>query len=219
MLAGNPEDGALKCLFEHFTSDESEDNRIAMVDRLRGNILSMDGHLKWRVIDLFGTEPLILLIRMVHPKLPASEQLQAAIEFYQIPECDLALHNGFKVRNLFPGPHSMFQDEDFRKSVRRVAKVFKLTNMHMERVLAGIKTVSPGKHPNVERLTDHGFRIFGPRDWANYFGVGGWVGGRDRQGSITMSSESWQQVTCPSSALRTHRQEECVQLQHVQQNN
>ena len=72
MLAGNPEDGALKCLFEHFTSDESEDNRIAMVDRLRGNILSMDGHLKWRVIDLFGTEPLILLIRMVHPKLPAS---------------------------------------------------------------------------------------------------------------------------------------------------
>ena len=29
MLAGNPEDGALKCLFEHFTSDESEDNRIA----------------------------------------------------------------------------------------------------------------------------------------------------------------------------------------------
>ena len=34
MLAGNPEDGALKCLFEHFTSDESEDNRIAMVDRL-----------------------------------------------------------------------------------------------------------------------------------------------------------------------------------------
>ena len=170
MLAGNPEDGALKCLFEHFTSDESEDNRIAMVDRLRGNILSMDGHLKWRVIDLFGTEPLILLIRMVHPKLPASEQLQAAIEFYQIPECDLALHNSLQVRRLFLGPHSMFQDEDFRKSVRRVAKVFKLCNMHMERVLSGIKSVSPGKHPNVERLTYHGFRIFGPGDWANYFG-------------------------------------------------
>ena len=144
-------------MFEHFTSDESEDNRIAMVDRLRGNILSMDGHLKWRVIDLFETEPLMLLIRMVHPKLPASEQLQAAIEFYQIPECDLALHNGLKVRRLFPGPHSMFQDEDFRKSVRRVAKVFKLTNMHMERVLAGIKTVSPGKHPNVERIMAAGY--------------------------------------------------------------
>ena len=51
----------------------------------------------------------------------------------------------------------MFQDEDFRKSVRRVAKVFKLCNMHMERVLAGIKTVSPGKHPNVERIMAAGY--------------------------------------------------------------
>ena len=155
MLEGDPTEGYFGALFYHFC-EEDEAQQLDMIERLRGKVLHMDAHLHWR-IDSELDDVFYDLIRMIHPRLSTTDQIAAANRFWNAPECDLHGFNGMKVKAIFAGALAMYYDGAFRDTLKVFSKKAKLTNMHMERILGGIKQSSPGKRPMIDRVLAAGY--------------------------------------------------------------
>ena len=70
--------------------------------------------------------------------------------------CCLDANVAYKCRHVWRNAQEMMRDHAFLEHLKQVQSSMKITNMHMERLLARLKKAAPGKHPLAERYVAAG---------------------------------------------------------------
>ncbi len=111
---------------------------------------------QWRFVKPFAGWPYKLLWGMLRPK----SELQKIVHGFfseDTPLCCLESKMSYKLRHQWKDEHSMLRDEPFWRALGLFGREAKITNMHVERLLAMVKRSVHQKVPTMERLCQNGF--------------------------------------------------------------
>jgi hypothetical protein len=100
----------------------------------------------------------LALVRMVDPSESEESQRAIAHAFWNASPCCKHTAFGSKIMDLFASADAMFENTDWKNTLRLLAKKFKICNMHTERQFALIKKsyAHIGGAPEVERVCGGG---------------------------------------------------------------
>ena len=140
-------DGAMAPVFWFFEGSQ------ILTARSRKLVLNMAAQTWWR-FGVFEQYP-FKLVQMVDPAHP--DPAMAAQDFWDCPQCCKSPHFCRKVMRLFESSRQLLDDKEFNLLLRNWSAKTKLTNMHIERLLALIKRGIPGAN---RRVGPDGFALF-----------------------------------------------------------
>ena len=147
-LATRIEEGRLKPLFHQYVScDVGKDQ---LTTRIREMTMAMSAQVWWWFELVFSSWPYMLL-RMVDQRHLATP-LAVAKEFWDDHFCNKDSWFSEKLMTLFRSAEEMASDPTLLVALNNWGRTAKVSNMHLERMLARMKKGTPQKAPMLERL-------------------------------------------------------------------
>ena len=143
--------GELAAVFRHY--GDAFGHRDELQTNARAMLLQMDSQLWWRSLR-FETWP-YPLTQIIHPRVTCmDEQLVVGPPFFKANLCCVDLDMRATCRQLFADAQEMVSNDEFISCLRTWARVGKLLNMEIERLLARMKAamaLGKGQVPDVLR--------------------------------------------------------------------
>ena len=144
LATGPLNSGVLKPVFNKFATDpESTADTISEILEM---ILSIGAQLEWRLSTPLRTWYWKIFL-MVCPDLSKEQQEQVCTDLFDLKKqnrvCCLDEGLGQKVVEIFAGPKSMKGDPQFVAMIDDAARVLRMTNMELERLLAQVNAAVP----------------------------------------------------------------------------
>eukprot|EP00959_Pyramimonas_sp_CCMP1952_P095002 1986729-Pyramimonas_sp.AAC.1 len=99
-------------------------------------------------------------LECLHVALISSDETNEFVvhEFYQVPRCCLDADASLKLRDLFPDADRFLQAPGIRQALKLWASKARVSNMHIERLLAQLKRNAVDIPPyRVERFLSEGY--------------------------------------------------------------
>lgn len=142
-------EGPLKVVYKHYGLDGEEEEWFSeLVQTVAGGMLSQL-HSRFRI--KFSGWPW-RLARLVDAKASAKEKNLLAADFWAEPACCLDDEFSAKLRCLCSSQQCLVTDGTIQSSLRLWAQHTKLTNMHIERLLARMKKSCRERFPSIQKL-------------------------------------------------------------------
>lgn len=147
-MNGAPMQSSLKPVFHQYAyTDEIMDQ---LITDFRCDIVAISAQL-WLHFELpFSTWPFVLLLLV--DERHTEEPIAVARRFWSDHHCNKDPWFSSKLMHLFRTPEEMCSDECFLSALKAWGSTAKVTNMHVERILARMKKATPEKLPSVERM-------------------------------------------------------------------
>ena len=151
MLLQPEDESALAPLLLHALYGTTAAEQDSFRSELRTMIASVVTQLYWRFILMFKCWP-FPLVCLADQSLTENDWLDVVRKLYQADECCLDWDCARKMRAQFQTMMAFYNDAELRRLIWTWARKAKLCNMHLERVLALIRSSAPRRLPNAERL-------------------------------------------------------------------
>ena len=154
MLTKDPALSDLSTLWYHLAG--RDDHRLLGMAKL--NALQICGSAyaqhQWKFVEPLS-DVVYTLIRV--SALDVSAKAPAVKKLFDTPPCCLDDKLGLKLRQLFDTEAAMLADASLWRALHLFGRVALLTNMHIERLLATVRSSIPTKIPVIERVCCNGY--------------------------------------------------------------